>query len=574
MFHRYKWSRTVFVLLLILIVSACTAQPEVIEREVTRVVTEVEEVAGEQVEVTRIVTETVVEEVEVTSTPSSEETAAGATMNTMVLGTCCEPNSLDPATMGPTQTEGYAINAAYEGLTRYSREGEIIPRLATEWEISDDGLVYTFHLREGVTFHDGTEFNAEAVKVSFERHKDMGLGGLTFVLDPLSEITVIDDHTVEMTLSEPDLQFWLGLPHIKIISPTALEENRQDGDWAEDFFRDNAVGTGPYQVVRWDRGRQTDFVAYDDYWKGWEGPHITNFTIRYGLDYSTRLLQLEEGEIHMIDWAGLSDVRRAATNEEIRLNYGEPLQGFYHFLKHDGPLADVRVRRALMYAFPYQDMIDVMGGFATPMTSAVPENMTGYCETFEPVQDMEKARELLAEAGYPDGFEMPLTQAYRHANEPRRLAAQLFQETLAELGIEVVLEDIPWGTFVEAQRNFDTAYDMSSHWVASSIPYAGDMLFRLDHSSLIGTGAGNWAWYDNPDFDALLAEAPTYPPGDPRIDELLCEAQQILIDDAVFIPVMVSQYMDLTRTELKGYAYDPYGFPGDLHLYELYLESD
>ncbi|MCY4019208.1 MAG: ABC transporter substrate-binding protein [Chloroflexi bacterium] len=488
-----------------------------------------------------------------------------------VLGSCCEPNSLDPAAMGISQTEGYVINAMYEGLTQYSREGEIVPRLATSWEISDDALTYTLSIREGVQFHDGSTLDAEAVKLSLDRHKALGLGNLGFILAPVASVTVVDDMTVAIQLNSADFQFWAGLPHIKILSAQALAEHDMDGDMAGEFFRENAVGTGPYQLVRWDPGRQTEMEAFPDYWGGWEGPHIERFIARYGLDYTTRLLLMEDGEVHLIDWAGLSDVRRAATSSAIHLNFGNPLQGFYHFMKQDGPLANKQVRQALLHAYPYHAMIEVMGGFAVPLTSPALAGTIGHCDVFEPVQDLDKARELLAEAGYADGFSV--RQAYRHANEPRRFAAVLFQEALAELNIEVMLDDIPWGTFIDAQRNFDTAYDMSSHWLNIPIPYAGEMLFRLNHSALIDTGTGNWAWYSNPAFDALLEEAPTLAPGDPRIDELLCEAQQILIDEAVVIPVMLSQYIDLTHSSVRGYQYDPYGFPGDLHPYDIWLEG-
>ena len=488
-----------------------------------------------------------------------------------VLGSCCEPNSLDPAAMGISQTEGYVINAMYEGLTQYSAEGEIAPRLATGWDISEDALTYTLTLRDDVLFHDGTPLNAAAVKLSLERHAALGLGNLGFILAPVDTVAAIDDLTVEITLSTADFQFWAGLPHIKIVSAAAVEANEVDGDWAGDFFRENAVGTGAYQLVRWDPGRQTELEAFADYWRGWEGAHIERFIARYGLDYTTRLLLMEDGEVHLIDWAGLSDARRAADNPDINLNFGNPLQGFYHFMKQDGPLADPAVRRALLHAYPYDAMIEVMGGFAVPLTSPALAGTVGHCDVFEPTQDLEKARQLLAEAGYADGF--TVRQAYRHANEPRRFAALLFQEALAELGIEVILDDIPWGTFIAAQNNFDTAYDMSSHWLNIPIPYAGEMLYRLNHSELIDTGTGNWAWYSNPEFDALLEEAPTLAPGDPRIDELLCEAQQILIDDAVVIPAMLSQYLDLTHATVRGYRYDPYGFPGDLHLHDIYLEN-
>ena len=498
---------------------------------------------------------------------SADVTWTGA----FVLGSCCEPNSLDPAAMGISQTEGYVITAMYEGLTQYSRDGEIVPRLATSWDISDDALTYTLSLREGVHFHDGSHLDAEDVVVSLERHKALGLGNLGFILAPVASVSALDDMTVQIQLSAADFQFWAGLPHIKILSADAIAANDMDGDMAAEFFRENAVGTGPYQLTRWDPGRQTEMSAFADYWGGWEGPHVDTFIARYGLDFSTRLLLMEDGELHLIDWAGLSDIRRAETSDAINYKLGNPLQGFYHFMKQDGPLADKKVRQALMQAYPYEAMIEVMQGVALPLSSPALSGTVGHCDVFEPVQDMDAARALLAESEYADGFS--LRQAYRHANEPRRFAAVLFQEALAELNIEVVLDDIPWGTFIDAQRNFDTAYDMTSHWLNIPIPYSGEMLFRLNHSSLIDTGTGNWAWYNNPEFDALLEEAPTLAPGDPRIGELLCEAQQILIDDAVVIPVMLSQYIDLTHASVRGYQYDPYGFPGDLHVHDIWLEN-
>jgi len=504
------------------------------------------------------------------STVGSVASAATTWCGPVIFGTHGEPNSIDPATVSNSSSEGLVINAVYEGLTRYDRQGKILPWLAKRWEISADAKSYTFHLRDHVKFHDGTEFNAEAVKVSFERTKAIKLG-VSYVLDAVDEIKIIDDQTVQVILKDADAVFWYGLPHIKMISPTALKAHQKEGAWAKDYFLANGVGTGAYKMNRWDRGSQMELTAFDNYWRGWEGKHIKQFLIRYGLDYSTRLLMLERGEIHIVDYAGLSDVRRAAKNQDIVIHAGSPNWGFYQFMKLDGPLANLKVRQAMLHAFPYQAMIEVMGGYAEAMKSPLAPTMSGYCEQFEPKQDLEKARRLLAEAGYPKGG-FKLKQAYRFANEPRRMAAQLYQEALAELGIEVILQDIEWGVYVQAQKKKDTAFDMSSLWVVSPVPYGGAQLFQLGHSSMQGVGR-NWAFYDNPAFDALLDKAKFLSPEDPRMNELLCQAQKMLMDDVVVIPIMVSKFLDLTRKELKGYEYDAYGYPNDLHIYEMYLEE-
>ena len=489
---------------------------------------------------------------------------------TFILGSCCEPKTVDPAAMGISQTEGYVINSMYEGLTKYDSEGKIKPLLAEKWEISSDAKKYIFYIRKNVKFHDSTILKANDVKKSIERHMKLSMGNLGFILKSVENIKILEDYKLEINLKESNFQFWSGLPHIKILSSRAIEKN-DSGDLGKEYFRENAVGTGPYKFLRWDKGRQTELVAFEDYWKGWDGRHLNKFIARYGLDYSSRLLLMEKGKLHLIDWAGLSDVRRAATNSNITLNYGNPLQGFYHFMKQDGPLKDINVRKALLHAFPYEAMIDVMQGFAVPLTSPAIGGTTGHCDVFEPKQNIDKAKMFLSKSNFKDGFK--LKQAYKYSNEPRRFAAILFQEALAELNIEIELDDIPWGTFIGAQKNFDTAYDMSSHWLNIPIPYSGEMLYRLNHSSLINTGTGNWAWYKNQKFDDLLETAPTLAPNDPKINKLLCDAQKILIDEAIVIPVMISQYIDLTHSSVKGYKYDPYGFPGNLNLYNVYLSN-
>lgn len=499
---------------------------------------------------------------------ASTATAAATWSKPVVFGTHGEPNSIDPASVSNSSSEGIVINAVYEGLTRYLRDGKIIPRLATSWTISDDAKIYTFKLREGVKFHDGSDFNADAVKIAFERTMALNLG-VAFILNGVKEIKVVGNFTVEIILKKADATFWFGLPHIKVISPTALKANQKDGDWAKDYFLANPVGTGAYRMTQWDRGSQLVLTAFDDYWGGWEGKHIKEFILRYGLDYATRLLMLEKGQIHLVDYAGLSDVRRAAQNPDIVLHSGNPLWGFYQFMKMDGPLANPKVRKAMLHAFPYEAMIEAMAKFADPMKSSLAPTMSGYCEVFEPKQDLEKAKKLLAEAGYPNGG-FKLKQAYRFANEPRKMAAQLYQEALAELGIEVVLQDIEWGVFVQAQKKKETAYDMSSLWVISPIPYGGAQLFLIGHSSMQGAGR-NWAFYNNPKFDALLTEAKSLSPENQRMNELLCEAQKIMMEDVVVIPIMVSQILDLTRKELHGFEYDPYGYPADLHIREMFL---
>lgn len=506
-------------------------------------------------------------------TKTAEPAAAAETVwasKPVVVGSCCdEPKTVDPAVaidIPGTQL----INAGYEALTRYEK-GAIEPSLATSWEVSEDATTYTFTLREGVKFHDGTDFNAAAVKVSFDRMKAMGMGA-SFFLNSVEEVEIVDDTTVRITLSEPDIQFWFGLSRIKIVSPAAVEANQKDGDWAQDFFRENIVGTGPYRLEEWERGRQIRMVAFEDYSQGWEGKHIREFIVRYSLDMPTKMLLLEQGELHLIDAVGLSEIRRAQNNPNIRVGASDVFRGYYHTMNNKkGPLEDPKVREAILLAFPYEAMLEAMEGFATLLSSPVTSNMIGFCQVFEPKTDLDRARELLAEAGFPDGgFE--LTMAYLPQLEPERISSQLFQENLAELGIDLKLQEVEWGTLLESQKQLDTAPSFAALYVTSPVPYAGAQLFRLGHSSLIGQSY-NWQYYNNPEFDRLVEEAQAMLPDDPKRDDLLCEAQRIFMGDTAILPIMNQQNLDLSRKELVGYQFDPYAYVQDLHVYNLFLEE-
>ncbi len=491
----------------------------------------------------------------------------------LVTGSCCDqPKTIDPAVA--IDIPGTRIvNLAYEGLTRYKPgTPEIEPLLATSWQVSADNRVYTFNLRKGVKFHDGTEFNARAVKVSFDRVKTMNLG-VAFFLEAVSEVKVVGDLTVQIVLSRPDITFFFGVPRIKIISPRALAQHRQGGDWAQDFFRENEVGTGPYRLDRWDRGRQIEMVAFKDYWKGWQGKHIQRIIDRYSIDLSTKLLLLEKGELDEIDPIGISDIKRLQNNSKIRIGAVDVIRGYYHTINNKrGPLKDARVRQAMLLAFPYDQMIkDLMGGYATPMRSVATSNMDGFCSVFEPKQDLKRARELLAEAGFPSGG-FKLTMIYLPGIEPERLSAQLFKAALAELNVQLDLQEKEWGTLIESQKQVETAPDFAALYVTSPIPYAGAQLFRLGHSSIQGK-TYNWQYYQRPDFDTLVEEAQRTTDRSKRND-LLCRAQRLMMQDAAIMPIMNQQGLYAYRTRLIGYKYDPYGYVDDLHAYDLYMASE
>jgi len=506
---------------------------------------------------------------------STGPSASGQTIwssRPLVIGACCdEPKTIDPAvTIDIPGTR--IVGTAYEPLISYKKgTAEFEPVLATSWEISADGKAYTFQLRRGVKFHDGTSFNERAVKVSFDRVKAMKLG-VSFFLDNMAEVKVVGPMKVQIVLTKPDVAFLYGLPRIKIISPSALARNRKAGDWADDFFRFNVAGTGPYRLDRWDRGRQIEMVAFRDYWRGWRGKHIQRIIDRYSVDLSTKLLLLERGEMDIIEPIGLSDIKRLQNNPRVRIGAVDVLRGYYHTVNNQrGPLRDKRVRQAMLLAFPYDEMRQLMSGYATPLRSVVPSTLDGYCSAFEPKQDLVRAKQLLTEAGFPTGG-FRLTLVYLPGIEPERLSAQLFKAALAGLGVTLDLQEKEWGTLLESQKRVDTAPDFAALYVTSPVPYAGAQLFRLGHSSIKGQSY-NWQYYDNREFDRLI-ETAQETLDRTRRNDMLCRAQRMLMDDAAIMPIMNQQWLDASRTRVVGYKYDPYAYVFDLHAYGLFIEGE
>lgn len=508
----------------------------------------------------------------VASAPTGSETVWSS--RPLVIGSCCDqPKTIDPAVA--IDIPGTRITTmAYEALIQYKPgTPELVPQLATEWKVSDDNLTYTFTLREGVKFHDGSDFNADAVKVSFDRVKAMKLG-VAFFLESMKEVKVINPKTVEITLTKPDISFYYGLPRIKIISPTAMKANATGSDeWAQDFFREKVAGTGPYTLEQWETGRQLTMTAFEDYWGGWQGKHVRQIIDRFSLDQPTKLLLLEQGEIDLIDQIGLSDVKRLKDNKLIRVGATDVLRGYYHTINNQrGPLKDPKVREAMLLAFPYNEMLnDLMSGFATPLTSMVTANMDGYCDVYQPKQDLDRAKQLLTEAGYPSGgFE--LTLSYLPGIEPERLSAQLFKDSLAKLNVDLNLREIEWGSLLESQKNLDTAPDFAALYVTSPVPYAGAQLYRLGYSKLQGLSY-NWQYYNNPEFDKLVDQAQQTSDSAAR-NELLCKAQQLMMKDSAILPIMNQQQLDASRTRVVGYKFDAYGYVFDLHAHDLYIEGE
>jgi len=365
---------------------------------------------------------------------------------TLIYAQGADADALDPHMTTLGNSADVIVNV-FDGLVRF-KEGttEIEPALATDWEISNDGLEYVFNLREGVEFHDGTPFNAESVVFDIERQLDPEhpyyLEGsfpyAGFSLGMIEEVTAVDEYTVKFTLENPYAPFIKNLAMFAtmIVSPEAVKE------YGEDIFK-NPVGTGAFKFVEWVRDDNITLEANEDYWDG--RPYLDELIFTVIPNNQTRLLELEEGNIHLMEGLNPTDVERVIENDELELLEAPGLNVGYIALHNEKePFGNKKVRQAMNYAINKEEITEyLMGGQATVAKGALPPTIWSYNEELEGYPyDPEKARSLLEEAGYGDGFEFTLRtySAPRSYNPVGARLATAVQQYLSEVGVDAEIE--------------------------------------------------------------------------------------------------------------------------------------
>jgi peptide/nickel transport system substrate-binding protein len=468
--------------------------------------------------------------------------------------------------------DSVVVGNAYETLVFYNPPGSeevLSPQLATSWESSEDGLTWTFNLRKGVKFHDGTDFNAEAVKYSVERTINLGLGA-AFIWDAVEEINVIDDYTVEFKLSYAaplDLIAAAGYG-AWIFSPTCIEAQ---GENASEWLNEgHDCGSGPYMIESRERGTRLVMAYFDDYWGGWKAGQFGKIVFDIVVDPVVQQQMLEAGEasaayaLPRVNLAAL-DARDDVT---VYINPSfQNLLGLFNMKKE--PTNNKLVRQALSYAVPYQQIIEgVMLSQATQAYGPVPAGMWGFSDDlFQYTYDLDKAKELLAEAGYPDGgFDLLMTFATGDLDEQQ--VGELWKAELAKLGINLEVRGMEW----EPQWDLAMSDPMAAQdilvfywWPDYITPYT--YLFNMFHCE--EEILFNLGYYCDPEVDELMDTANELAATDRAESErLFIEAQEMLVEDAA-----AAFFYDLPndhelRSDIKGYADNP-AYPHIIFVYKL-----
>lgn len=482
-----------------------------------------------------------------------------ADAKTLVVASGAEAVTLDPHVSFDGQSP-LLWRAVYETLLKYEGDTlEIVPHLAESFDVSADGMTYTFKIRPGVTFSDGEALDAAAVKLSIERQVGVDQG-IAFAFANMTGLETPDPMTVVLTVSVPSdglLSAFAGLVSPYIISPKAIQDHQTGGDWAVDWLRDNMVGTGPFVLDSYTQSQQASFSRNPNYWGGWDGEHPDRIVVTYITEPATEQLQLKKGDVDVALFLPDDAVESLEGEEGITVTSLPSFNLYYLALPCSvGPTTDKRVRQAISYGFDYQTWISSnMLGKAQQARGPVPSNFLGFNgDTPQYTYDVAKAKQLLTEAGYPDGG-FSLNYTYETGYVWKRPLGELFQSNMADLGITVELQELSPSAWADLMSNPETAGNAFGvvWWPSLLTPY--DYMYSLFATEAQGTAGYNWCYYSNPELDSLLAQASAEPDEAKRL-ELYGQAQAILVDDAPALYVYEKPYRLPMRTDVQGFVFN------------------
>jgi len=435
----------------------------------------------------------------------------------------------------------------YDTLVVQNENLEIDPGLAESWEAVDD-TTWVFNLRDDVTWHNGDHFTAADVVWTYERFMSLPAHS-AFLLDSVSSVEAVDDYTVQIELEFP---FAPILNHLAHSSLGIMNQNAVEAA-GDDYGTSVVVGTGPFVFDSWQTGDRVVLQRNDDWWGGDVLPETLVF--RPIPEGSVRGIELETGGVDIAYTLPPTAARSAEANDNVHLVPVRTLSTAYiGFNVQQEPFDDPLVRRAINHAIDVDLIVDtIYTGQAERAVSPISSDVFGANLDLEPyTYDPELARELLAEAGYPDGFS---TSIWTNDNPQRMEIAEIVQAELANIGVQVDVQVVEWGTYLA-----DTAAGLHDMFILGWVTVTGDAdygLYALFHSSQFGD-PGNRTFYANDRVDELLDAARVETDPDTRV-ELYAEAQEILQEDAPWIFLIVTTEEHGVSNAIEGFVPHPAG---------------
>ena len=496
---------------------------------------------------------------------------------TLVFGRGGDTTSMDPSHV----TDGesfYAATAVYDTLVQFKYGStEIEPGLATSWDISDDGLEYVFHLRKCVYFaktkffKEKSEFTSADVVFSLKRQFDKShpfnkIGGAfkywsaMDMSNIVKDIIAVDKYTVKFTLKKKEAPFIanLGMEFASILSndyANMLLKKKKTGDLGK-----KPVGTGPFVFVKWVKDDKIIYTANKNYWNG--RPYLNKLIFKVITNNAVRAAELKAGSIHMMDFPNPAEVAGLEAHENIKIIRQEGLNvGYLAFNTERKPFDNKLVRQAISHAINMEGIVkSVYEGLGKVATNPLPPTMWSYNKNLKGYEySIEKAKKLLAEAGFPNGFEtniwaMPVPRPY---NPNGRKVAEAMQADLAKVGIKVKIVSYDWGTYLKKSANGE--HDMVLlGWTGDNGDPDNFLNVLLSKHAAMVKPAQNRAFWKNDEFTALIDQAKEITNIAERT-KLYEQAQVIFEEEAPWKPLAHSIVVEPMLKNVHGFKLDPLG---------------
>ncbi|MDO5338028.1 MAG: ABC transporter substrate-binding protein [Eubacteriales bacterium] len=489
------------------------------------------------------------------SKTDGKDMEAKAPDNDMVVAMQADATHLDPH----VSSNGYSntiTNAMYETLLTFNEDSEVVPLLAKDWSVSEDGKSYTFHLNEGITFHDGEAFNAESVKAVYERGLADDSLTLQRTINSWEGVTVDDEYTVTINLKEPNNTFINKITQFRIVSKAGMDQGK-------DYLSKTSCGTGPFILEERVDGGYTKLVRNENYWQ--DGPTVDTLTFQVVPEDGSRIAMLQTGEADIIMPLPAIDVERIESDPTIIIDNFPSITYRYVTLNTqwenaDGqkPFADKRVRQALNYAFDSEAYAKVVfNGYAVEPTSIFSENIMYFSPQTPYKPDLEKAKALMEEAGFADGFDC---QIIVDNTTIEQKGAEFVKQQLAQINVNVELlpnESTANAELTSAPLEETTVQMWYVNWGSGSYEADGSMRNIL-HGEKFPPDGYNTAFWNNEEFNNLLDEALKMTDTD-EIAEAYAKAQAIAWDECPWIFLGNDNSLNAYKSYVTGMQYKPAG---------------
>ena len=496
------------------------------------------------------------------ASPAPASASSGGTRaDTFILAQGADPRGLDPAYVDDGESAKVMCNI-YEGLTRYADDStEVLPCLADSWTVSDDGLVYTFKLHEGVKFQDGTDFNAEAVKFSFDRQIDYDkrtwedapyadMPYASFVFDTVADVKVLGDYEVEITLSQPNSAFLANMAMTMaapIVSPAAM-----DNDPNSTALMENPVGTGPYKFVKWNKEENIQLVRNDEYWG--EKALTQNVVFRFITDNAARVLALNNNEIDMCDGVDATLVDQIK-NGGSKLYEAEGMNINYMAYNTESPIfKDQANRIAVSQAINVPELVESLyQGFATPADTILPTFVPGFSPDVRQIAyDPAAAQAAIDKAGITEVHMIAYSNPRPYNPATGETLAVAIAGYLEKMGIKTTIDKYDWTTYKEKVQT--ESYDICFYgWTGDNGDPDNFMNLLADESL-----AMNVSRFRDPVYNEMIKTALAMPNGPDR-EAKYAEMEKYIAERAIWLPISHGKVLAGYRDGVSGFVFHQTG---------------